>query len=459
MRSLRVMTAVGVSTKLRIATLWNRTGDRLMDSLRNFATAFIAITAATAAHAFEPPPSYQPAAILSQPVELIQPAGIRTFGDAVAISEELAVVTATVPGNGRRGAAFVYDSQTGEHVRRIEGHSRRFFGLSVAISGEVLVVGTSEDDENGVESGSVFVYDARTGALRFQESGQQHRVQFGHDVAVEGQTVIASHLIYNSNSELPSLVFDSTTGSQVGELSAVPPISRALFGQSVAISNGIAAIGASIDDTLREGAGAVYLFDTTTGTQIAQLLPPTADDGIMLFGTDVAMEGSSLVVGALERTANGGSIAHAFLYDLAAGEYVNSFQAEVANTDFAPAEPSVAIGAGYVFVGTGFDGEFGYASGSVTVFDIDGARQPMRFYSPDGPAIGAGFGNTLAISGNSLIVGQFLRNEDTSVFGAAYLYQVIPEPSTLLLTLGLAGGLLAWRCQLRAARRVAPREE
>ena len=69
------------------------------------------------------------------------------------------------------------------------------------------------------------------------------------------------------------------------------------FGGSVAINGTTVIVGARYDDDNGSNSGSAYLFDTTTGTQIAKLLPSdgAADD---YFGYSVASCGTTAIVGA-----------------------------------------------------------------------------------------------------------------------------------------------------------------
>jgi hypothetical protein len=64
------------------------------------------------------------------------------------------------------------------------------------------------------------------------------------------------------------------------------------FGFSVAVSGTTALVGAYFDDDNGSSSGSAYLFDTTTGTQLAKLLPSdgAADD---YFGYSVSVSGTT----------------------------------------------------------------------------------------------------------------------------------------------------------------------
>jgi len=76
------------------------------------------------------------------------------------------------------------------------------------------------------------------------------------------------------------------------------------FGSDVAISGSTAIVGAPRDDDNGSSSGSAYLFDVATGTQIAKLLP---NDGVASdrFGASVAISRSTAVVGATADGDNG----------------------------------------------------------------------------------------------------------------------------------------------------------
>ena len=132
---------------------------------------------------------------------------------------------------------------------------------------------------------------------------------------------------FKSRSTIPSLaaisfcLIGGTTpayadvGDQLFKLLANDGAAGDNFGWSVAISpDAIGAIvGAYRDDDNGNNSGSAYLFDTTTGQQIAKLL---ADDGEASdwFGVSVGISGSTAIVGALRDGDNGGNSGSAYLF-------------------------------------------------------------------------------------------------------------------------------------------------
>ena len=76
------------------------------------------------------------------------------------------------------------------------------------------------------------------------------------------------------------------------------------FGLSIAIDNGVVAVGVLGDDDNGTDSGSAYLFNASTGAQIAKLLPSdgTAGDN---FGFSIAIDNGVVAVGAFYDDDNG----------------------------------------------------------------------------------------------------------------------------------------------------------
>ena len=91
-----------------------------------------------------------------------------SYGNAVAMDGDIVAVTAYCDngGNGAyAGSLYVYAWNSGTEVYDLRGNftasdisSREFFGKSVAISGNNIVVGAYGDSDNGAASGSIYAY-------------------------------------------------------------------------------------------------------------------------------------------------------------------------------------------------------------------------------------------------------------------------------------------------------------
>ena len=90
------------------------------------------------------------------------------FGRSVALFGNLALVGAPEASLSgvRYGAAYLFDATTGAQLRRLEGDDTSFFdrfGASVALNGTSLVVGSGLVDSVSLNDGAAYVFDAATG--------------------------------------------------------------------------------------------------------------------------------------------------------------------------------------------------------------------------------------------------------------------------------------------------------
>ncbi len=376
------------------------------------------------------------------------------FGRSVAISGNTAIVGADrdVDAGIFSGSAYLFNATTGSQLAKLTADDAAegdFFGSSVAISGNTAIVGAVGDDDDGGggdNSGSAYLFDLTTGnQIKLTADDAATFDGFGVSVAISGNTAIVGAWFDDdggSNSG-SAYLFNATTGSQIAKLTATDAAAGDVFGFSVAISGNTAIVGAFRDDDGANSSGSAYLFDLTTGNQIKL----TADDAAAddLFGSSVAISGNTAIVGAVRNDDGSNNSGSAYLFDVATGNQL----AKLTATDAAEDDEfgrSVAISGDTAIVGAWLDE--GTNPGSAYLFDVPTGDQLAKFRSGD-VASGDQFGVSVAISGNTAIVGAWLDDDGGSNSGSAYLFENIPEPSTLLLGTMAAVGLLMRRIRAR----------
>ena len=287
------------------------------------------------------------------------------------------------------------------------------FGRSVAISGTTAIVGAYLDDDNGSSSGSAYLYDTASSQqiAKLTASDGEASDLFGLSVAISGATAIvgASQDDDNGANSGSAYLFDTASGRQIAKLTASDGAAGDRFGRSVAISGTTAIVGAYLDDDNGSGSGSAYLFDITTGRQIAKL---TASDGAAfdVFGHSVAISGTTAIVGAFQDDDNGSSSGSAYLFDITTGQQIAKLTAPdgAANDNFGL---FVAISGTTAIVGARGDDDNGGTSGSAYLFDTTTGQQIAKLTASDGAA-GDQFGFSVAISGTTAIVGAFEDNDN-----------------------------------------------
>jgi hypothetical protein len=289
------------------------------------------------------------------------------FGGSVGVSGTTAIVGAQYDddnGSGS-GSAYLFDTTTGTQIFKLtagDGAANDGFGGSVAISGTTAIVGAGGDGDNGSNSGSAYLFDTSTGtqSAKLTASDGGEFDLFGRSVAISGTTAIVGTSLGSA------YLFDTTTGAQIFKLTAGDAVAGDWFGWSVAISGTTAIVGASQDDDNGTDSGSVYLFDTTTGNQLFKL---TASDGAEFdyFGRSVAISGTTAIIGAEYDADNGADSGSAYLFDTTTGAQLAKLTASdgAANDYFGQ---SVAIFDDIIMVGARKDDDNGSDSGSAYVY-------------------------------------------------------------------------------------------
>ena len=245
------------------------------------------------------------------------------FGSSIAVSSSTVVVGA--PGYGSnysQGAVYVF-TQSGTNwsqqaeLTASDGAAYNYFGSSIGVSGSTVVVGAHGYPAVGsnVAQGAAYVFVESGGTWTQQAeltaSDGAAYDQLGSSVAVSGSTVVAGapcHMVGPNTCQGAAYVFVESAGtwSQQAELTLSDPVEYDQFGWSVALSGGMAVVGANNHTVgANIGQGAAYVFVESGGTwnQQAEL---TSSDGAAYdhFGQSVALSGSTVVAGAPEHPYN-----------------------------------------------------------------------------------------------------------------------------------------------------------
>lgn len=191
------------------------------------------------------------------------------FGYSTSISNGIAIVGAYGgPDELLFGAAYLYDTLTGEQIAKLvasDGSSSDRFGRSVAIAGSTAVVGAWGDDDNGAQSGSAYLFDVATGqqlAKLLPDDGEADD-RFGYSVAMSDDYVVISSPASDDNGPNSGSVylFDRSTGRQAAKLFPLDATTEDRFGWAVAISGDTIIVGARRKNEAGTAIGAAYLFD------------------------------------------------------------------------------------------------------------------------------------------------------------------------------------------------------
>lgn len=196
--------------------------------------------------------------------------------------------------------------------------SAQYYGYSVAISGQTIVVGAYLDKG---QDGAAYVYERPITGWATTSTAAELTVleptnfadRLGYSVDISGDTIILGAPRHGDNSSYWGTVFvyekttdtwqDSTESAQLKARSDGTPIEG--FSENIAISNNTIVVGASVDDFKKTDSGSIYIFEKPlTGQwqdafEDVQLSSPQPSISAK-FGSSVAISSDTIVVGALE---------------------------------------------------------------------------------------------------------------------------------------------------------------
>ncbi len=208
-----------------------------------------------------------------------------------------------------------------------DGAATDFFGRYVAISGETALVGAMRDDDLGNSSGSAYVF-VRNGTAWSQEakllaSDGAADDTFGLDLALDGNTAVVGASQHDSlgNDSGAAYVFvrNGTLWSEQAKLLASDGMAEQAFGRGVAIEGNRVLIGApEITAASLTGPGSAYLFIRDAQGNWSEHRKLVPNDGAVddAFGFARAMDGSRVLLGAVLDDDNGTDSGSTYVFEL-----------------------------------------------------------------------------------------------------------------------------------------------
>ena len=394
------------------------------------------------------------------------------FGGGVSIDGYTMVIGARLDDDdgNNSGSAYVFTRGSTFNWTQIakltasDGAADDYFGRSVSIDGDTIVIGSPNEDVYGSNSGAAYVYTRNTaGSLT---SGWTQRAKltasdgaagdyFGHSVSIDGDTIVIGAWYdtdQGSHSGSAYVFTRNTAGSltsgwtQRAKLTASDGAAGDYFGHSVSIDGDTIVIGAWYDTDQGSHSGSAYVFTRNTAgsltsgwTQRAKL---TASNGAAgdHFGISVTIDGDTIAIGAWGRTSYQGS-AYIFTRNTA-GSLTSGWtqRAQLTASDGAASDMfggNLSIDGDTVVVGAHGDDDNGSMSGSAYVFTRDtpgsltsGWTQLIKLTASDGAADDQ-FGNNpfihgagVAVDGDTIVIGAPLDDDNGTRGGSVYTFNI-----------------------------------
>ncbi|MCC6405918.1 MAG: FG-GAP repeat protein [Planctomycetes bacterium] len=352
-------------------------------------------------------------------------------------------------GSANHGGVWVFERQGATWIETAALSSSSYdpddhFGSALALEGDRLVVGAVHDDNpNAIASGAAYVFERVAGtwseSARLVASDAANSESFGSSLALDGDTLVVG-AEYESGSGATfrgaAYVFVWTGVAWTEQAKLVLPgfAANEFAGCAVALDGDRIVIGARSRDhggIVNSGAAFVYERVGSVWTQVAVLAAPdgAANDA---FGSAVALDGDTVLVGAPKKIASGTKTGAAYVFRGAGSTW--TLESKLGDLGAAYADQfgtSIDLEGDRAVIGLPWSGAAGVATGGVQFFERVGTTWTGHVELVGSACEGGDYlGTSVALSGDLVAAGApWGETAPTGLStGEAYVFQLVPPP-------------------------------
>lgn len=303
------------------------------------------------------------------------------------------------------------------------------FGNDVTLDSGTLAVGAFAVDRLPpnftIDAGAVVVYtgagDSWTRQVTLMPDDLIENNFFGYSVALDGDTLIVGAPTYGSADNESAYVFirSGNTWSQQGKLTAPGEPAERSFGRNVAIHGDIALVGAPGNITPPLEPGVVYIFTRAGGVwSPAGSIAPADSQAGDNFGCDIDFDGQTIVISACEAYGTPPDPGKAYVFVRDGNTWTQQAKLIAEAYDLPLGVAAVALNGNRIVLGSadaakGPDEPIEW-TGAAFVYERQGTEwtQVQVLYADDAQTDDS-FGSAVALSADGLLVGA----RDKSVSG------------------------------------------
>jgi hypothetical protein len=312
--------------------------------------------------------------------------------------------------------------------------------ISLNNNGNILAIGASYNNQNGLNSGHVRVYEYTSGnwnQIGQDIDGETGGNYSGHSVSLssDGSTVAigAPYNSGNGNFSGHVRIYENIGGSwsQIGQ-DIDGESADDNSGYSVSLSNGgnIVAIGASVNDGNGSNSGHVRIYENIVGSwsQIGQDIDGEASGDISGHSVSLSSDGSIVAIGATNNDDNGLNSGHVRIYENTSG-YWSQIGQDIdgeASEDESGHSVSLSSDGNTVVIGAKYNDGNGFGSGHVRIYQNIGGFWSQIGQDIDGEAIEdqSGYSVSLSNDGSTVSIGALYNDGNGTNSGHVRVYSL-----------------------------------
>jgi FG-GAP repeat len=346
------------------------------------------------------------------------------FGFSASISGNYAIVgncNDDVGANADQGSASIYQYNGSnwvlmQKITDATGDANDLFGRSVSISGNYVIVGSLFDDVGANAdqgSASIYQYDGSNWVLmqKITDATGDADAYFGRSVSISGNYVIVGSLgddVGANANQGSASIYQYLAGNWVlmQKITDATGDIDDLFGYTVSVSGNYAIVGSTSDDVganANQGSASIYQYLAGNWVLMQKITDAAGNVGD-LFGHSVSISGNYAIVGANSLYALPGQ-GSASIYRYDGTNWV--LMKKITEDPFSATDDafgnSVSISGNYAIVGAPYD-DAGDAvfRGAATIYQRVGMGwQKLQYVIDPGGTAPDYFGSSTAIDGTT----------------------------------------------------------
>ncbi len=327
-----------------------------------------------------------------------------------------------------QGSQYSSSATLAAEFEEVQAAAGDLYGAAVALSEHYAVVGAPGDDGHASDSGAAYVFYRDTGGWILQQKlcprAPRENGRFGASVVIDGDTMlVGAPGAFGSGSEVAAAYVYTCVGASWHEQQRLDhplPTQADHFGAALALSGSQAFVSAP-----GAAGGRVFAFERN-GEMWSCVATLQAGDTVVgdAFGVALDFDGESLVVGAQGANSTGGWSGAAYVFCSRAGSYQEAARLvpedSTASLFFGS---DVAVDGELIAVGARGDSSGELWSGASYIYVGGGATWVLEHkLKSDEVLPGAYFGSAVELESHSLLVGARWDPTLLTNSGAAYLY-------------------------------------
>ena len=315
----------------------------------------------------------------------------------------------------------------------LDGESEDRFGVSVSTWEDYVVVGAPNDDDNGGNSGAVYLFKSINNSwiqeVKLVASDLSPESNFGSSVSIHNDAILIGAPFDSENGEQSgaAYIFRYDGFQWVEEAKIFPNISSdfAWFGGSVTLNEEFAIISAGQDSENGNGSGAVYIYKKI-GFDWVEEVKLMASDGQPgdFFGVRISYFDNFLIIGASHDDDNGENSGAAYIFEYEEPNWIEKEKITASDAmEGARFGWSVSINNGRAIVGAHRDDSNGEDSGAAYLYEFDNIEwgEVGKILSSDNSQ-GDNFGRSVSFFKQYIVVSAAGLFNPDSFTGVFYLY-------------------------------------